>query len=80
LLNDFTYYLFNAIREQKADEIKKLIEEYQLEKPADQDEKYFNNVVISRYLYNWIFDSDTAPSRLIDEQVIDTAVKQSVIC
>jgi hypothetical protein len=54
-LNDFTYYLFNSIREKKADEIKKLIEEYGIEKPDNQDEKYFNNVVISRYLYNWIF-------------------------
>ena len=80
LLNDFTYYLFNTIRDQKADEIEKLIEEYWMEKAEDMDEKYFNNIVISRYLYNWIFDSDTAASRLIDDKIIDSTVKQSVIC
>ena len=80
LLNDFTYYLFNSIREKKSDEIKKLIEEYGIEKPDNQDEKYFNNVVISRYLYNWIFWPDTEECRLIDDDVIDNAVRQSIIC
>ncbi|MBQ9553783.1 hypothetical protein IJU97_02195 [bacterium] len=51
-----------------------------MEKAEDMDEKYFNNIVISRYLYNWIFDSDTAASRLIDDKIIDSTVKQSVIC
>lgn len=80
LLNDFSYYLFDAIREQKAEAVHQLIQEYGLIKSADQDEKTFNNAVISRYLYSWLSTADNAPNLLIDETVVDKAIKQSVVC
>jgi hypothetical protein len=54
------YYLFNTIREQKEEEIQAILEEYnadettKMEKTDDMDEKYFENMIISRYLYYWI--------------------------
>lgn len=86
LLNDFTYYLFNTIREQKEEEIQAILEEYnesdstKMEKPEWTDDKYFENMIISRYLYNWILWDDEEPCRLIDEMVIDTTVKKSIVC
>lgn len=79
MLNDFSYYLFNAIREEKSDEVQQLITDYKVTKPADQDEKTFNNSVISRYLYSWIFSENT-DNILIDENIIDRAIKQSAVC
>ncbi len=80
LLNDFSYYLFDAIREQKAEALAQLISEYGISKPMDQDEKTFNNAVISRYLYTWLTTEDTNENKLLDEQVIDSAIKQSIVC
>ena len=86
LMNDFMYYLFNTIREQKAEEIQTILEEYnaedstKMEKPEGTDDKYFENMIISRYLYYWIQWDDEEPCRLIDEEVIDTTVKKSVPC
>ena len=86
LLNDFTYYLFNTIREQKEEEIQTILEEYnefdeiKMEKPEWTDDKYFENMIISRYLYNWVLGDDEEPCRLIDEKVIDTTVKKSIVC
>ena len=86
LLNDFMYYLFNTIREQKAEEIQTILEEYnsedstKMERPEGTDDKYFENMIISRYLYYWIQWDDEEPCRLIDEEVIDATVKKSVIC
>jgi hypothetical protein len=54
------YYLFNTIREQKAEEIQAILEEYnsedstKMERPEGTDDKYFENMIISRYLYYWI--------------------------
>ncbi len=80
LLNDFSYYLFDAIREQKADQVQQLVSEYGLTKPEDQDEKTFNNGVISRYLYSWLNTPDEEVNLLIDEAVVDMTIKQSVVC
>lgn len=80
LLNDFTYYLFDAIREQKSDEIKQLMEEYKASLQPWQDEKTFYNALISRYLYTRIFAPDNEPGFLIDETIIDSAIKQSISC
>ncbi len=86
LLNDFMYYLFNTIREQKEEEIQAILEEYnadettKMEKTDDMDEKYFENMIISRYLYYWILWDDEEPCRLIDEEVIDATVKKSIVC
>jgi len=54
------------------------MEEYNIT-PSGQDEKTYN-AVISRYLYSWIFTGDTVPNILIDEKVIDTAIKESIVC
>lgn len=78
LLNDFTFYLFDVIRAQKPEQIRQLMEEYNIT-PSGQDEKTYN-AVISRYLYSWIFTGDTVPNILIDEKVIDTAIKESIVC
>ena len=86
LLNDFMYYLFNTIREQKAEEIQAILEEYnsedstKMERPEGTDDKYFENMIISRYLYYWILWDDEEPCRLIDEEVIDATVKKSIVC
>lgn len=86
LLNDFTYYLFNTIREQKSEEIQAILEEYnesdetKMERPEGTDDKYFENMIISRYLYNWIQGDDDEPCRLIDEMVIDSTIKKSIVC
>ena len=86
LLNDFLYYLFNTIRELKEDEIQAILEEFnendstKMEKWEDMDDKYFENMIISRYLYNWILWDDEEPCRLIDEEVIDATVKKSIVC
>ena len=86
LLNDFTYYLFNTIREEKEEEIQAILEEYneedeiKMERPEGTDDKYFENMIISRYLYNWILGDDEEPCRLIDEAVIDSTVKKSNVC
>lgn len=80
LLNDFSYYLFNVIREKKAEEINQLVSEYQLTKPQDQNEKSFYNAVISRYLYNRLQTPDSESNILIDEEVVDETIKQSIVC
>lgn len=80
LLNDFSYYLFDAIREQKAEQVQELGQSYGLTKPADQDEKTFNNAVISRYLYTWLTAPEDQSNVLIDEAVVDMTIKQSVVC
>ncbi len=80
LLNDFSYYLFDAIRQEKSEEVAQLVEEYGLVKSEEQDEKTFNNAVISRYLYNWIHSDDQAQNLLIDEAIVDMAIKESVVC
>jgi hypothetical protein len=51
-----------------------------MEKPEGTDDKYFENMIISRYLYNWVLGDDEEPCRLIDEAVIDSAVKKSIVC
>lgn len=78
LLNDFTYYLFDVIRTQKWEEIHQLMEEYGMSW-SKQDEKTYNTV-ISRYLYSWIFTGDAVPNILIDESVIDEAIRDSIVC
>jgi hypothetical protein len=51
-----------------------------MEKPEGTDDKYFENMIISRYLYYWILWDDEEPCRLIDEEVIDATVKKSIVC
>nr|MBR6100277.1 hypothetical protein [bacterium] len=51
-----------------------------MERPEGTDDKYFENMIISRYLYNWILGDDEEPCRLIDEAVIDSTVKKSNVC
>lgn len=80
LLNDFSYYLFDAIRALKSDALEQLKSEYALEKSEDQDEKTFNNAIISRYLYRRLSSDVSTENVLLDEEVIDKAIKQSVVC
>lgn len=80
LLNDFTYYIFDAIREQKSDEIQQLMQEYKISLQSWQDEKILYNTVISHYLYTWIFAPDSELNSLIDDAIIDSAIKQSISC
>lgn len=80
LLNDFCYYLFDAIRTFKSDALDQLKSEYALEKSEAQDEKTFNNAIISRYLYRWLSTDPSSENVLLDEEVIDWAIKQSVVC
>lgn len=80
LLNDFSYYLFDAIRALKSDALEQLKSEYALEKSEDQDEKTFNNAVISRHLYRRLSSDASTENVLLDEEVIDRAIKQSVVC
>lgn len=79
-MNDFSYYLFNAIRELKSDEVEQLITDYGVQQPSDQDEKTFKNSVISRYLYSWLFTPDAEPNVLVDPKVVDLAVRESNVC
>lgn len=89
LINEFTYYLFNAIRDQKKDAIQNLVQEYfsgdamVLNNFGNEflwdTNKLQENMAIGRYLYYYI-KWDGKENLLIDEEVIDQAIKESVVC
>lgn len=79
LLNDFCYYLFEIIRQEKSDEIDELAEEYGMKKGETEDDKIFRNKVIWRYLYTWI-KNDWEVDKLIDDDLLLEVMTGSVSC
>ena len=80
LLNDFTYHLFDTIREEKAEEIKNLIQTYGAKKSDAMDEKTFKNQIIAHYLYNFLESKSDEVNLLIDNALVDKVIKQSIVC
>ena len=79
LLNDFCYYLFGIIRQERPDEIDDIAKEYGMKKGELEDEEIFRNKVIGRYLYTWIKE-DGEVDRLIDDKLLVEAITGSVSC
>lgn len=80
LINDFTHQLFQTIRELKSEEIAKIAQEYQLKKPENVDLRTFDNQIIARYLYKVMISSEDDSNRLIDDELIKTVIKKTVLC
>ena len=90
LINEFSYYLFNAIRDQKAEEVKELVSEYGsgifdvslygsgISKDTNLD-KILENMVIGRHLYSFIKNGG-GEDILLDDSVIEEAIRESVVC
>lgn len=80
LVNDFTFYLFEEIRAEKEDEIKKLVQQYRIPQLSGEDDRIYSNKVISQYLYEMIHTGDTQSNLLIDNALIDKVIKNSASC
>ena len=80
LFNDFTFHLFEVIRDKKPTELAALAQQYKIPSLSGNDHRIFNNKVISQHLYEFIKDKDQTSSPLLDAQVIDQVIKHSASC
>ena len=80
LFNDFTFHLFEVIRDKKPTELAALAQQYKIPSLSGNDQRIFNNKVISQHLYEFIKDKDQTSSPLLDAQVIDQVIKHSASC
>lgn len=80
LFNDFTFHLFEVIRDKKPTELATLAQQYKISQISGDDQRIFNNKVISQHLYEFIKDKDQTSSPLLDAQVIDQVIRHSASC
>lgn len=80
LINDFTHQLFQTIREEKGEELKKIAENYHLTKAETIDERTFDNQLIARYLYDAMIADVVEGNLLIDDALVQKLVKKTVLC
>ena len=80
LFNDFTFHLFEVIRDKKPTELVTLAQQYKISQISGDDQRIFNNKVISQHLYEFIKDKDQTSSPLLDAQVIDQVIRHSASC
>lgn len=96
LLNEFFFYLLRAIREQKADVIEQLSQEYRDEfsssynwdlasslwEMSDDERAVYRDRVIWYNLYHWIKNDLTWDDigQLIDDDVVLVAIKDTAMC
>lgn len=80
LFNDFTFHLFEVIREKKPAELAKLAHEYKITTNSGLDQRILNNKVISQHLYQFIKDKDQTSSPLLDAEVIDQVIRHAASC
>lgn len=96
LLNEFFFYLLNAIREDKKELIDELMQEYLQEFSAsssrefgdtlwdmsEEDLSKYRDRVIGYNLYHWINGGGIGENtnQLIDDSVIEKAIKNSALC
>lgn len=76
LINEFFYYLWNEIKQDKEEAIKNLEEEYTEE--FGTGEIINQDKVIGYHLYNWIFND--GKNTLIDDTIIDRTIKSIISC
>lgn len=76
LINEFWYYLWQEIKQDKQKEIVELTKQYAsltgLNAKTDQDK------VIAYHVYNWIYNDKE--NKLIDKSVIDKTIKNIISC
>lgn len=96
LLNEFFFYLLKSIREEKSKVINQLMEDYfeefssstswdlphNLSELTDEQKALYEDRVIWYSLYHWInWDmTGSTESKLIDDKVIEKAIKESALC
>ena len=80
LFNDFTFHLFEVIREKKPTELANLAKEYKITTTSGLDQRILNNKVISQHLYQFIKDKNQTSSPLLDAEVIDQVIRHSASC
>lgn len=80
LFNDFTFHLFEVIREQKASQLESLAQKYQLPAGTGLDERIKNNKIIAQHLYEFITTGDQFSSPLLDAKLMDQVIKHSASC
>ena len=96
LLNEFFFYLLNAIREDKKELIDKYMQEYLKEFSSSSSWEFANNLwdmseedlskyrdrVIGYNLYHWInwWGIGQNIGQLVDDSVIEKAIKNSALC
>ena len=96
LLNEFFFYLLRSIREEKADLINQLMQDYidkfssssdweygtDLWAMTEQDLSTYRDKVIWYNLYHWIIGDLTWNNigQLVDDKVIERAIKESALC
>lgn len=80
LFNDFTFHLFEVIREKKPTELANLAKEYKVATISGLDQRILNNKVISQHLYQFIKDKNQTSSPLLDAEVIDQVIRYSASC
>ena len=95
LLNEFFFHLLRSIREEKSDIINELMQEYLKEFSSSSSRTFGENLwdmteenksiyrdrVIGYHLYHWINDwIDEKMGQLIDDSVIEKAIKYSALC
>lgn len=91
LVNDFSYYLFDVIREEKKEALTELAVQYKMEKKEGEDERTFQNLVIARYFFQLLAErkedgikmkkeSREASNLLMDSSLVDRVIRKSVFC
>lgn len=81
LFNDFSFHLFEMIRELKAEQLKELAVNYgRAELGSGEDQRIAANQIIAQHLYDFIRTGDQVSSPLLDNQLIDSVIKHSVGC
>ena len=92
LLNEFFFYLLNAVKEKKTDDIDKLMQKYwdifssssnrefskTFTELTDEERSTYMDRVIGYDLYHWV--TGDSESSLIDDEIIVKAIRDSALC